>query len=112
MGILDRARDAANQALTATQQAAVKGQEKVNELQQGRDEKALYTTLGHAFYAEQRSGGPKQAVVDALSALDAHFAEIAARVPGTPGYGAAPGSAPTTPPATPPPAAPGEPFQS
>jgi hypothetical protein len=91
MGFLDKAKDAANQALAATQQAAEKGQSKVNEMQQGRTESHLYTTLGQAFYAEQRKGGPKQAVVDALAALDSHFAEVAAQQPPA---GSTPPSAP------------------
>jgi hypothetical protein len=97
MGILDRAKEAANQALAATQQAAEKGQTKVTAMQQGRAESQLYSTLGAAFYAEQRHAGPTQAVVDALAALDAHFAEVAAQQQQPGGY-----QPPTTPPTTPP----------
>jgi hypothetical protein len=91
MGFLDKAKEAANQALVATQQAAEKGQTKVAAMQAGRTEGQLYTALGSAFYAEQRHSGPTQAVVDALAALDAHFVEVANQQ--QPGY---------TPPSTPP----------
>jgi hypothetical protein len=110
MGFLDKAREAATQALAATQEAAEKGQNKVTAMQQGRAEGALYTDLGRAFYAEQRHNGPRQPVSDALAALDAHFAEIAAQnasgtatPPTTPPPTTPP---PTTPPTTPPPTAP------
>jgi hypothetical protein len=92
MGFLDKAKEAANQALVATQQAAEKGQTKVAAMQAGRTEGQLYSALGQAFYAEQRRGGPTQAVADALGHLDAHFAEVAAQQ--QPGY------QPPTPPAT------------
>jgi hypothetical protein len=105
MGILDRAKEAANQALAATQQAAEKGQTKVTAMQQGRAESQLYSTLGAAFYAEQRHAGPTQGVVDALAALDAHFAEVAAQPQQPGGFPPQqPGGyqPPTTPPTTPP----------
>lgn len=88
MGFLDKAKEAANQALAATQQAAEKGQHKVTAMQQGRTEAQLYTALGQAFYAEQRHGGPTEAVGQALGALDAHFAEVAAQAAAAaqPGY--------------------------
>jgi hypothetical protein len=77
MGFLDKAKEAANQAMAATQQAAAKGQDKVTAMQQGRTEAQLYAALGQAFYAEQRHGASTQGVVDGLAALDSHFAEVA-----------------------------------
>jgi hypothetical protein len=77
MGFLDKAKEAANQAMVATQQAAAKGQDKVNSMQQGRTEAQLYAALGQAFYAEQRQSGPTKGVVDGLAALDQHFTEVA-----------------------------------
>jgi hypothetical protein len=78
MGFLDKAKEAAEKAMASAQQAAQQGQAKVGSYQQGRSEKELYSTLGEAFYREQRSGGDRQAVQAALDALDAHVAAAAA----------------------------------
>ena len=83
MGFMDKAKEAALQAQQKAQHLAQQGQAKVADVQQHRTEAELYRTLGEAFYAEQRRGGDKDAVVAALTALDEHFAGTAA--PGTPG---------------------------
>lgn len=77
MGFLDKAKDAALQAKAQVEQAAQQGQAKVNTYQQGRAEGDVFRTLGQAFYAEQRQGGNRDAVIAALSAVDAHLAAAA-----------------------------------
>ena len=96
MGFLDKAKEAADRAVAATQQAAQQGQAKFDTYQSGKSEGELYKTLGEAVFNEQRRGAGPAAVSEALAALDAHFAGVAAAGSATP---PAPGSA------TPPPAA-------
>lgn len=75
MGILDRAREAAEKAVTSAQTVAQQGQTKLNEYQQNRASvNELYRALGEAFFDEQRRGGSREPVVSALRALDNHFA--------------------------------------
>ena len=74
MGFMDKAREAAQQAATKAQQGVAQGQAKLDEVQTARAWDKLLRDLGTSCYAEQRSGGPHQAVVAALSALDAHVA--------------------------------------
>ena len=74
MGFLDKARETAQQAATKAQQGIAQGQAKLDEVQTARAWDKLLRDLGTSCYAEQRSGGPHQAVVAALSALDAHVA--------------------------------------
>ena len=70
MGFLDKAK--------ATATAAVaQGQAKVGAIQQSRSEHELYKALGEATYSAQRRGGDAAAVDAALTALDAHFAQVA-----------------------------------
>lgn len=73
MGFLDKARDAAQQALSQAQQGVAQGQTKLDELQTKRAVDGFYRDLGAAFYAEQREGGPRQAVVDALGDVDRYI---------------------------------------
>lgn len=74
MGFMDKAREAAQQATTKAQQGLAQGQAKFDEVQTSRAADALLRDLGTACYAEQRGGGSAEAVVAALSALDAHVA--------------------------------------
>jgi hypothetical protein len=104
MGFLDKAKEAAEKAKTATQHAAQQGQAKIETMQQSKSEGELLKALGEAVYSEHRQGGGHDAVEAALSALDAHHAAVAA--------GATPPDASTgaeAPPAAPAPAAPGPP---
>jgi hypothetical protein len=74
MGFMDKAREAAQQATTKAQQGITQGHAKFDEVQASRAADALLRKLGAAYYAEQRKGGSHDAVVAALSALDAHVA--------------------------------------
>jgi len=127
MGFLDKAKEAADRAVANAQQMAQQGQAKFDGYQSGKSEAELYKALGEAFFAEQRRGADRSAVVAALAALDEHFAAAAqaaaaqaaaaqaaqappppAYSPPPPAYGA-PGSPPPaapTPPAAGAPAAP------
>jgi hypothetical protein len=74
MGFMDKAREAAQQATTKAQQGLAQGQAKLDDAQTSRAADGLLRDLGSAFYAEQRSGGSREAVLAALGALDAHVA--------------------------------------
>jgi hypothetical protein len=117
MGFLDKAKEAADRAVAATQQAAQQGQAKFDTYQSGKGEGELYRALGEAFFNEQRRGGDRALVVEALSALDQHFAAAAAAAQAAPpaptaGYGApaAGAPAPSAPPSPSASAAPGGNF--
>lgn len=74
MGLMDKVKAQAEQAMAKAQEVGAQGQAKVNELQAKRVQEGLFRELGEAYYAEQRSGGSHDAVQAALSALDAHEA--------------------------------------
>lgn len=96
MGLMDKAKEAAEKAKASAQQMAQQGQAKVASVQQGRSEGELYRSLGEAVYAEQRRNGGPESVAAALEALDAHFAGA----PPAPAMGAAPSGAAPVPPAS------------
>jgi hypothetical protein len=97
MGLMDKAKEAAEKAKASAQHVAQQGQAKVASVQQGRSEGELYRALGEAVFAEQRRGGGHEAVTAALEALDAHFA--AAPPAAAPPAGAPPAGAPPAAPA-------------
>lgn len=70
MGLLDKVKAQAEQAMVKAQQGVAQGQTKLDQLQVKRQSDALLRNLGAAYYAQQRQGGPNQAVADALGALD------------------------------------------
>lgn len=72
MGLMDKVKAQAEQAVAKAQEVGAQGQAKVNELQAKRVQDGLFRDLGEAYYAEQRSGGSHDAVQAALAALDAH----------------------------------------
>jgi hypothetical protein len=75
MGIMDKVKAQAEQAMAKAQQGVAQGQGKFDALQAKRAADKLLHDLGVAVYAERRSGGPQAAVDTALAALDAHVAE-------------------------------------
>lgn len=109
MGFMDKAKEAALKAQASAQQAAAQGQAKLAAYQAqqgapggvgtgtaagGSDLERAYAALGRAFYAEQRQGGAREAVVAALAAVDAAVAVPGAPTwdtPVTPTPGAVPG---------------------
>ena len=74
MGLMDKVKAQAEQAVAKGQQAVAQGQAKVEELQEQRAHDKLLRELGAAYYATQRSGGPQPDVDAALAAVDAHLA--------------------------------------
>jgi hypothetical protein len=98
---MDKVKAQAEQAMAKAQQGVAQGQTKLDQMQVKRQGDALIRNLGAAVYAEQRQGGPNQAVVDAFAALDAFAAsnpgaidatQLAPQTPaGSPGVGNQPG---------------------
>jgi hypothetical protein len=84
MGIMDKAKEAAQQAKASAEKLAQQGQAKVQEVQKHRSEAELYRALGEAYYAEQRRGGDHAQVTAGLEALDAHFGGTATPPPAPP----------------------------
>ncbi|HWC35033.1 MAG TPA: hypothetical protein VG650_09405 [Mycobacteriales bacterium] len=74
MGLMDKVKAQAEQAVAKGQQAVAQGQSKIEEVQEKRARDALLHDLGAAYYAAQREGGPQSAVDAALAAVDAHVA--------------------------------------
>jgi hypothetical protein len=79
MGLMDKVKQGAGQALTKAQQGVNQGKAKLDQAQAKHQWDGLLRNLGAAVYAEQRQGGPADAVTAALAALDEH-----ATVNGTP----------------------------
>ena len=73
MGLMDKARQAAQQAAAMAQEGLSQGQAKIEALQVQRTGNELLRQLGEAFYAEQRTVGDREAVVRALAAVDQHI---------------------------------------
>jgi hypothetical protein len=111
-GFLDKAKAVAQQALDEAKKGVEQGQAKLDEASAKREASRLLATLGAAFYAEQRSGGPRSDVDTALQAVDqfvsvngtAGFpdAEPSAAAPPAPAPAATPPTTITPPPASPP----------
>lgn len=74
MGLMDKMKAQAEQAVAKGKQGMAQGQSKLDELQAKKRGDALLRDLGAAYYAQQRTGGPADAVTAALAALDAHAA--------------------------------------
>lgn len=87
MGLLDKVKAQAGQV-------AAQGQAKLGEVQAKRQADALLRELGHAYYRQQREGGPAGAVSDALAKVDAHVAEHGSLDAAPAAAGSAQGSAP------------------
>lgn len=75
MGLMDKVKAQAEQAVAKAQQGVAQGKEKVEELQAKKHADALLRNLGAAYFAQQRSGGSADAVTAALAAVDAHVTE-------------------------------------
>jgi hypothetical protein len=113
MGFMDKVKAQAEQAMVKAQQGVAQGQTKLDDIQTKRAGDALIAALGAAYYAEQRQGGPAQAVSEALAAVDAHVAAHGPIVTTSPPAAAAPATQPPgAPAAAPPPAAPTPPAAS
>ena len=75
MSLKDRIKAQAEQLAAKAQEGTAQAQAKFKDMQTKRGSDSLLRDLGVAYYAEQRQGGPHEAVAQALSALDAHAGE-------------------------------------
>lgn len=75
MGLMDKIKEQAGQAVDKAQKGAAQAQAKLEAVQAKRSGDVLLRDLGAAYYAAQRQGGPSDAVDKALAALDAHTAD-------------------------------------
>ena len=75
MGLMDKVKAQAEQAVAKGKQGVAQGQSKLEEIQAKKHADALLRNLGAAYYAQQRSGGSADAVTAALAAIDAHATE-------------------------------------
>ena len=75
MGLMDKVKAQAEQAVAKGKQGVAQGQTKLEELQAKKRADGLLRNLGAAYYAQQRSAGSPEAVTAALAAVDAHAAE-------------------------------------
>jgi hypothetical protein len=78
MGLMDKVKAQAEVAVAKGKQGVAQGQAKVGEIQGKKQLDAQLHVLGEAYYAEQRAGGPHDAVVQALAAVDEAKAGLAA----------------------------------
>jgi hypothetical protein len=109
MGLMDKVKQQAEQALAKAQQGVSQGQAKLDQVQAKRQADALFRDLGAAYYAKERSGGPQDAVDGAMKMLDEHVAShgpvdtgpaTATTAQGGAGTPGGPASAPPPPPTT------------
>ncbi|HEX4864332.1 MAG TPA: hypothetical protein VFV02_09680 [Acidimicrobiales bacterium] len=91
MGLMDKVKMQAEQAVAKAQQGMNQGQAKIDQLQAKRQWDGLLRDLGEAYYAQLRQGASRDAVDSALAALDSHAAQSA---PGTSGGTTSADSAP------------------
>ncbi len=105
MGLMDKVKHQAEQAIAKAQQGVSQGQAKIDQVQAKRQGDALLRNLGAAYYAKERSSGTQDAVDAVMKMLDEHVAahgpldasETTHAVPETGGTSPpTPPSAPTT----------------
>jgi hypothetical protein len=75
MGLMDKVKAQADQAMAKAQQGLAQGQGKIDALQAKRAADALLRKLGAAVYAQQRGSGTQEAIDAVIVAIDAHVAE-------------------------------------
>ncbi|MHB8439605.1 MAG: hypothetical protein ACYDD4_10625 [Acidimicrobiales bacterium] len=78
MGLMDKIKSQAEQLAVKAQQGTSQVQTKFDSVQAKRTSDALLRDLGAAYYAEQRQGGPHDAVETALGQLDGHIGKTGA----------------------------------
>ena len=84
MGLMDKVKAQAEQAVAKGKQGVAQGQAKVGEMQAKKATGNVLHDLGAAYYAEQREGGSHDAVLQALAAADAAKAAAPAGGAGKP----------------------------
>lgn len=74
MGLLDKVKAQAEQAMAKAQQGVAQGQGKLDTMQAKKSGDKLLRDLGVAVYAQRRQGGSDATVEGALTAVDQHVA--------------------------------------
>lgn len=101
MGLMDKVKQQAEQAIAKAQQGVSQGQAKIDQVQAKRQADALLRDLGAAYYEMQRSGGSADAVDSAMKLVDEHMATHGNLVSqGGDGAGTSSGAAGSPPPGT------------
>ncbi len=75
MGLMDKIKAQAGQVSIKAKEGTAQMQAKFDTMQATRGTETMLRDLGAAYYAEQRQGGPHDAVEEALAALDARAAQ-------------------------------------
>src|SRR5436190_19497277 len=75
MGLMDKVKAQAEQAVAKGKQGVSQGQAKLDAMQSKKQADALLRDLGAAYYAQQQKGGSADAVAAALAKVVAHEAE-------------------------------------
>jgi len=75
VGLMDKLKVQAGQVATRAQEGTAQVQAKFDAAQAKRATDTLLRDLGAAYYAEQRQGGPHDAVDKGLVALDTHASQ-------------------------------------
>lgn len=92
MGLLDKVKAQAEQAMAKAQQGMGSGQARTDQQSEDRQADLLLRNLGAAVYAERYQEGANQAVLDAFAAVEA-FTEQHGSINVTSNMGAPPGLA-------------------
>jgi hypothetical protein len=74
MGLMDKVKHQAEQAIAKAQQGVSQGQAKIDQVQAKRQADALLRNLGAAYYAKERSSGSQDAIEEVMKMLDEHVA--------------------------------------
>lgn len=74
MGLMDKVKAQAEQAVAKGKQGMSQGQSKLDAMQAKKHGDALLRDLGAAYYAQLRSGGSADTVTAAVAAVDEHSA--------------------------------------
>jgi hypothetical protein len=96
MGLMDKVKAQAEQAIAKGKEGMAQGQAKLDAMQAKKHGDALLRDLGAAYYAQHKGSGSAAAVETAMAKVAAHEAEngpvdTAATAPAEPGTPAAPG---------------------
>src|SRR3954451_2132819 len=75
MGVMDKAKAKAEQAIAKGKEGMAQGQAKLDGMQAKKHGDALLRDLGAAYYAKEREGGRAGAVQAAVAKVAAHEAE-------------------------------------
>jgi hypothetical protein len=75
MGLMDKVKAQAEQAVAKGKEGVAQGQAKLDAMQAKKQADALLRDLGAAYYAQKHNGGPADAVTAALAKVTAHEAE-------------------------------------